>query len=233
MGRRRQTPVRSSRSGRNVTLYSQEPGGPGESRAPQAKRIDTASAAKEGILIRNHRLLARLLLIFALLLLPGAAGAQELYTYTVGVFGSIGGSFDANPGDSLTNTGYQINLGVVTEPRTHLVLRSGRLSLDKDKLFGSLRDAELSYATIGGEYRTRQDFYDSGIYLALGGYRLEGTTASGGDSRENSWGLAVGVTGELPIRSWLGVQAEISGHYIDFDEAQFFAMGNAGLVIHF
>jgi hypothetical protein len=184
-------------------------------------------------LIRNHRLLGRLLLIFGLLLLPGAAGAQELYTYTVGVFGGLGGSFDVDPGDGFTNTGYQVNLGMVTEPRTHLVLRSGRLTLDEDELFGSLRDAELTYATIGGEYRARQDYYESGIYLALGGYRLEGTQRSGRDSRETSWGLAGGVTGELPIKRWLGVQVEISGHYIDSDEAQFFAMGHAGVAIHF
>jgi hypothetical protein len=184
-------------------------------------------------LIGNHRLLGRLMLIFGLLLLPGAAGAQELYTYTVGVFGALGGSLDAEPGDSLTNTGYQLNLGLVTEPRTLLVLRTGRLTLDEDERFGPLLDARLTYATIGGEYRSPERFFDSGIYIALGGYRLEGTESSGRDSRENSWGLAIGATGELPINRWLGIQAEISGHYVDFDEQQFFVMGNAGVAFHF
>jgi hypothetical protein len=184
-------------------------------------------------LIRNHRLFSRLLPILGLLLLPGAARAQELYTYTVGVLGGIGGSLDADPGDSLTNTGFQVDLGVVTQSRTHLVVRAGRLALDEDERFGSLSEAELSYATIGGEYRVRQDFYDSGIYVALGGYRLEGTTFSGRDSSDTSVGLSLGVTGELPIRRWLGLQAEISGHYIDFDEANIFAMAHAGLAFHF
>lgn len=192
-----------------------------------------ASAAKEGILIRNHRLLARLPLILGWLLLPGAAGAQELYTYTVGVFGGIGGSFDADPGDSLTNTGYQADLGIVIQPRTHLVLRTGLLALDEDEKFGSLSEAELTYVTLGGEYRQRQDFYESGVYVALGGYRLEGLTPSGRDSRDTSLGLAVGITGELPIKRWLGLQAEISGHYIDFDEANVFAMAHAGVAFHF
>jgi hypothetical protein len=183
-------------------------------------------------LIRNHRFVGRLLLVLALLL-PGAAGAQELYTFTVGVLGGIGGSFDANPGDSLTNTGFQVNLGLITEPGTHLVLRTGRLSLDQDEFFGSLHDAELKYATIGGEYRYRETYFESGLYIALGGYRLEGIAASGRQARDTSWGLAVGATGELPIKQWLGIQAEISGHYIDFDEAQFFAMGQAGVVFHF
>jgi hypothetical protein len=216
-----------------VTLYSQEPCGPGEIPVPGTKRIDTASAAKEGILIRNHRLPVRLLLIFGLLLLPGAAGAQELYNFTVGVFGGLGGSIDADPGDSLTNTGYQVNLGLVTESRTHLVLRGGRLALDEDEFFGSLSDAEMTYATIGGEYRTPETFFDSGIYIALGGYRLEGTGFSGEDESETSWGLAIGATGEMPLKQWLGLQLEISGHYIDFEDAQFFAMAHGGVVFHF
>lgn len=207
-----------------MTIYSQDLRG--------RARAGQAFAAKEGILIRNHRLVGRLLLILGLLL-PGAAGAQELYTYTVGVFGGIGGSFDADPGDSLTNTGFQLNLGMITEPGTHLVLRTGWLSLDQDEFFGSLRDAELKYVTIGGEYRYRETYFESGLYIALGGYRLEGTKASGRDTRDNSWGLAVGVTGELPIKRWLGIQGEISGHYIDFDEAHIFAMGHAGVVFHF
>lgn len=184
-------------------------------------------------MIRHHRLLGRLLLIAGLLLLPAAAGAQELYTYTVGILGGLGGSFDADPGGSLTNTGFQVNLGLVTEPHTHLIVRTGKLALDEDNLFGSLLDAELTYATIGGEYRARQGIWDSGVFLALGGYRLDGTPLSGGDGRETSWGVSVGVTGELPINRHLGVLAEISGHYVDFDEAQFFGMAHAGVAVHF
>ncbi|MEA2601250.1 MAG: hypothetical protein QOF89_2242 [Acidobacteriota bacterium] len=182
---------------------------------------------------RHHRLLGRLLLIAGLLLLPAAAGAQELYTYTVDVLGGLGGSFDADPGGSLTNTGFQVNLGIVTEPHTQVLLRTGRLALDKDTFFGSLHNADLSYVTVGGEYRARQAFWDSGIYLGLGGYRLNGTQASGRSREETSWGLTVGVTGELPLTQHLGLLAEVSGHYINFNEAQFFGMAHAGLAIHF
>ena len=126
-----------------------------------------------------------------------------------------------------------MNLGLVTEPRTHLVLRTGRLGLDKDKLFGSLSNADMEYVTIGGEYRYSEKFYESGAFVALGGYRLNGTRASGRDAREDTWGVSVGFTGELPIRRWLGVQAEISGHYVDFREEQFFIMGHVGVAFHF
>jgi hypothetical protein len=185
-------------------------------------------------LIGNHRLLGRLLLAFSLLLLPAAAGAQEeLYNYTVGVFGSLGGSLDADPGGSVTNTGFQLNLGLVTEPRTHLVLRAGRLGLDKDKLFGSLSNADMEYVTIGGEYRYGEQYYDSGAFVALGAYRLNGTEPSGRDSREDTWGVSAGFTAELPVRRWLGIQGEIAGHYVDFREEQFFVTGHVGLAFHF
>jgi hypothetical protein len=189
--------------------------------------------SKEGNLIRNRRLRGRLLMAFSLLLLPAVAGAQqEVYNYTVGLLGGIGGSFDANPGNSLNNTGFQVNLGYVTEPGTHLVLRAGQLGLDKSDFFGSLADADMKYVTLGGEYRYHESIYDSGIYVALGGYRLEGETGSGRSSHD-TWGVSVGATGELPIRRWLGIQAEISAHYVDFREAQFFGMAHGGIVLHF
>jgi hypothetical protein len=186
-------------------------------------------------LTQHHRLLGRGVLPAALvlsLLLPGAARAQELYTFTAGLLGGIGGSLDAEPGDDLGNTGFQLNLAMVTEPRTHLGLRLGKLGLDGEDLFGSLTDAELSYATIAGEYRFPQIYYDSGVYLGLGGYRLEGNRF-GRDETDTSIGLAVGVTGEFRVTRWLSVLIELSGHYADFDEAQFFAMGHGGLAVHF
>ena len=181
---------------------------------------------------RNHRLLGRLVLLGALLL-PGAAGAQELYTFSAGLLGGIGGSLDVDPGDSLANTGYQLNLTWITEPRTHVGFRLGQLALDDDEFFGSLQEAELTYVTIGGEYRYAEGYYDSGLYVALGGYRLEGTNFSGRNQDETALGLSLGATGEFKINRWLGVLIELSGHYVDFDEAQIFAMGHGGLTIHF
>lgn len=171
--------------------------------------------------------------LLAAALAPGAARAQETYTFTVGALGGIGGSVDADPGDELDNTGFQLDLGMVIEPQNHLVLRLGRHDLDSGGRFEDLTNAELTYATIGGEYKYRHDYYDSGIYLALGGYRLEGDRPAGGSTDETAIGLALGVTGEFPVRRWLGVQVELSGHYADFDRANLFALGHVGLVVHF
>jgi hypothetical protein len=183
-------------------------------------------------LTQNHRLPGAAILLAALILLPGAARAQEPYTFTVGVLGGLGGSLDADPGDDLGNTGYQLNLDMVTDPRTHVGIRLGNLALDSEDRFGSLTDAELSYVTVAGEYRFPETYYESGIYAGLGGYRLEGTRG-GKDQSDTSIGLAVGVTGDFRVTRWLSVLVELSGHYVDFDEAQFFAMGHGGLAIHF
>jgi hypothetical protein len=183
-------------------------------------------------LTQHHRRLGTGILLVALLLLPGAARAQEPYTFTVGLLGGLGGSLDADPGNDLGNTGFQLNLAMITEPRTHVGVRAGKLALDSEERFGSLTDADLSYVTVAGEYRFPEAYYESGIYAGLGGYRLEGTRG-GKDRSETAAGLAVGVTGEFRVTRWLAVLVELSGHYADFDEAQFFAMGHGGIAIHF
>jgi hypothetical protein len=182
---------------------------------------------------RYQRVLGGMALLAGLLLFAGAARAEEPYSFSVGVLGNVGGSLDAEPGDDLSNTGYQVNLAMVTESQTQVGVRVGQLGLDADEFFGSLTDADLTYVTIGGEYRFDETWYDSGIYLALGGYRLEGTDFLGSDSRDTSLGLAVGVTGEFKVNRWLGVLLELSGHYVDFEEAQIFGMGHGGVTVHF
>lgn len=185
-------------------------------------------------LAAQHVLPAAAAVLAVALLLPTPAGAQETYTFTVGALGGLGGSLDAEPGDGLDNGSFQIDLGMVLQPQNHLFARIGRLGLgDGGDRFTDLVDADLTYATIGGEYRYRHSYYDSGLYLALGAYRLEGDAPAGGEEDETAVGLALGVTGEFPINRWLGVQVEFSGHYADFDRAQVFAMGHAGLVVHF
>ncbi|MFP3939496.1 MAG: outer membrane beta-barrel protein [Acidobacteriota bacterium] len=184
-------------------------------------------------LASQHVLPAAAAALAVALLFSAPAAAQETYTFTAGVLGGIGGSTDAEPGDGLDNGSFQLDLGVVFQPQNHLVARIGRLGLGGSDRFADLVDADLTYATIGGEYRYRHSYYDSGLYLALGAYRLEGDLPAGGEEDETAVGLALGVTGEFPINRWLGVQLEVSGHYADFDRAQVFAMGHAGLVVHF
>jgi hypothetical protein len=168
------------------------------------------------------RALAGLALLTGLLSFPGNAQAQETYSFTV-----------AGLGSDLSNTGFQVNLGMVTDARTHVAVRVGQLGLDQDEFFGSLREAELTYATFAGEYRFNEGWYDSGVYLGLGGYRLEGVDLGNSDSEDTALGLALGFTGEFKVNRWLGVLLELSGHWADFDESQIFGMAHGGLAVHF
>ncbi len=179
-------------------------------------------------------LLGSLALLVAVLALPAAARGQDLYTYSAALLGGVGGSPDVN-GANYGNGGFQVNLNMLTEPRTLLGLRVGHLSLNRPEPFGQLTGAGLTYATIGGEYRYSESYYDSGIYVALGAYRLSGRDAGGISRDRTAAGASLGLTGEFKVARRLGVLLELSGHYADFSsrDVQFFAMGHAGVIYHF
>jgi hypothetical protein len=163
---------------------------------------------------------------------PRPAAAQELHSFTVSASGGIGGSADADPGKGFGNAAFQLGFSAVTEPRTLVGARLGRLGLGGGQ-FEELLDAELTWLTVAGEYRFDEGYYDAGIYLGLGGYRLDGTPTAGDGGDETGIGLVFGLTGEFEINRRFGVVVEFSGHYANLDQAQFFGMAHAGLAFHF
>jgi hypothetical protein len=163
---------------------------------------------------------------------PGAAAAQRLYNFSVSALGGIGGATDANPGGGIGNPSYQLGFAVVTEPGTLVGLRLGTIDFGSNQV-GNLVDASLNYLTVAGEYRFQESYFDSGLYLGLGGYQLKGTRPGGGSNDKTAIGLALGATGEFTLSRRLGVLIELSGHYSDLDEAKFFGMIHGGLIFHF
>jgi len=163
---------------------------------------------------------------------PGAAAAQQLFNFTASALGGIGGAVDAEPGDGIGNRSYQLGFAVVTEPSTLVGLRLGTIDFGSGQV-GNLVDASLNYLTVAGEYRFQESYFDSGLYLGLGGYQLEGTRLGGGSDDKTAIGLVVGATGEFTLNRHLGVLIELSGHYSDLDEAKFFGMVQGGLAFHF
>ncbi len=174
--------------------------------------------------------------LFAAALVAGLSGgfggtlhAQELYTFTVGVLGGVAGSPDTES-TSFDRRSVQLNLQFETDPRTQVGIRVGQIDLAGDgERINDLFEPTLQYVSIGGEYRTRQSYYDSGIFIALGGYRLE---ESGGSS-QTAAGLSAGATGEFTFNRHFGVLAEIAAHYADLDELQYFGTVQIGLAFHF
>ena len=165
------------------------------------------------------------LLAAALLLLAGAgaATAQERYSYTVTLSPSIGGSFSAGTDSG----GVQAAFSWRTQPRTAVGIRLGSIGLNGDQV-GSLASPTFRYATIAGEYRFQELYYQSGVFFGLGLYEI----ANGVESEEGP-GLTLGVSGDFPINKRLSVVIELAGHYADIDAASTYATAQAGLAYQF
>lgn len=177
------------------------------------------------------RLLAVALLVAAFA--PAAARAQDDYTFTAGLLGGFGGSFDQSSDADLDHRAIELAFGMVTNDRTLTMVRFGELEFDSDLSVEGLFDAELTFLTIAGEYRFRQPSYDYGVYLGLGGYQLSGEDPFEGEVDDRGLGLALGFTGDFDLTRRLSVVVEISAHYAFLDRADLYGMALGGLAVHF
>lgn len=170
------------------------------------------------------------------LALPAAAAAQDRYNWSVGVMGGVGGSVDVKPGSrDYSNATWQVEALALTEPRTYLGLRVGHLALGgKDTLFGTRVGADLSYVTLSGQYMFEESYYDSGVYLGAGAYRLGGNDAvTGASASKTVAGGVFGLTGDFKASKRISVVLELSGHYIGIRKAHIYGMAHGGLSFHF
>jgi len=182
----------------------------------------------------RSKLLPAACVVLAALFVAAPAAADELYAYSVSAFAGFGGSHDAEPGDGFGNTGFQLGASVRTEARTRLAVRLGRLGLGDGDAFGALTDADLTYATIAGEYRFSDPVYDAWVYIGLGAYDLDGTPRFAGvDTTDTTFGGVLGLVGEFSVTRRVDVVVELSGHWADFDDAHVFGMGHVGVGYHF
>ena len=182
---------------------------------------------------RSLRWTLPVLALMALSALSSAARAQDNYTMAVTLLGGVGGSGDADPGSGFGNTAYQLGFTLATEPQTAVGFRLGRLDLKDEERFGELAAAQVDYAQVGGEYRFHEGYYESGIYLGLGGYRLRGDRTDGSSSSETALGGELALLGDFSLTRRLAIRVEIAGHYVLFDDAHLFATAQAGLAVRF
>ena len=180
----------------------------------------------------NRKLpIALCLLTAAVVLAPAGAAAQEDQPLEASVLFGVGGSFDQDQA-GLGNSGYQIGLSLGVAERTKVGVRFGEIGYSQGDFISALSNPTFSYVTVGGEYTFSERYYESGIYLGLGGYRLEGNL--GGQSfSDTTLGVVLGVTGEFEITRRLGFVAEAAGHLADFGPARYFITFHGGLAYHF
>ncbi len=168
-------------------------------------------------------------LMTVLLLLAGAAsaGAQGQYSYTVSLGPTFGGSLDGEPDGGLDHAGFLASLSWRTQPRTSVGVRVGSTDLSGDQI-GTLASPTFRYATIAGEYRFNDLYYESGVFMGLGVYQL-----GDGIESDEGVGLTLGVTGDFPINERFSVVVELVGHYADLDASSTHATVHAGVAYHF
>ncbi len=162
------------------------------------------------------------------------AAAQSDFTFRIAALGGLGGSADSDLDNDLDHDAFQLELGMVTNDRTLATVRVGRLELDGDQPFDGLLDAQLEYANIAGEYQFDQGYYDFGLYLGLGAYKLGGDLVGGGDESQTALGIAFGIYGDFDLTRRLAVTAGASAHYAFFDQrSNLYVNGLVGLAIRF
>lgn len=181
----------------------------------------------------RRRALAFLAVLAALAVGVSPARAQDNYTFTLAGFGGIGGPYNVSPSPGLTNRSLMLEASMITQERTLVVLRAARMKFDGDNGLREFREADLDFVTIAGEYRQRQSYYDFGVYLGLGDYRLKGTLPSGSRRDDTALGIALGLTGDFDVSRHFSLVAELSGHYTWLDALDIFAVAHAGVAFHF
>jgi hypothetical protein len=156
---------------------------------------------------------------------------QEPYLFRIGLVGGTGAALDAAGNTSFEAQALQVALGMVTNERTQVAARLGRLEFDQP--IEGLSKAQLNYALVGGEYRFSQGFYDFGITLGLGGYELEGREM-GTRRKLSAIGLGLALLGDFDISQRLAFTAEANLHYAFFDRSpHLFAAGLVGVAFRF
>ena len=176
----------------------------------------------------KRTLLISTLSLLGLLLCSGMATAQDKYNFSAALSAGFGGPLDADePDPGVGNGSFQGLFSWITQPRTRVGVRIGQIDMG-DELLGNIFDPEMLYATISGEYRFQESTYQSGVFLGLGIYSLDGA-----NDDDSSLGLTIGFTGDFPVADRWSILAELAGHYADLEGAQAFGTLHVGVSYHF
>ena len=170
------------------------------------------------------------ILVVLVLALPAAASAEDS-VYSINLWAGVGGSFDQSDAGH-SNSSFQLGFSVQPEEQVLVGLRVGELDLSGG-LIGDSLDTSLDYVTVVGEYRFTETFYESGLYIGLGLYSLDGVHMLGDSFSEESVGLVLGISGEFVLTGRIGFLLEVSAHATKLDAVDTLIMGHAGLAIHF
>lgn len=173
------------------------------------------------------------LVVCAALALPAVVRGQE-FTWTLSALGGIGAPLDESGGSA--DVGLQVGGALVVDRQTNIWLRLGTIGFETGDGPGDLADGGADYFNIGGEYQFFEGYYDSGVFLGLGAYNIDGTrlSATGGVPVDDTvLGLVLGVSGEFKVTPKFAFLVEAAGHILDSDDVQVLGTVHAGVAWHF
>lgn len=197
---------------------------------PDLETHDAKSATRARGPVRPLSI-AMLLLLTAVVSTP-ALLAQQARNFRVVASGGLGGPLDADsPDPGLGNGSFQLGFSWVTQPQARVAVRLG--SADLGDALEELVDPSLDWLTVGGEYLYSESYFESGIYLGLGYYRLDGVF-QGVSEDDTAVGLVVGATGDFPVNSRFAIVGEVALHWADLDRVgQLFGFAHVGVAFSF
>jgi len=179
------------------------------------------------------------LLTAGLLLTPVTAAVSQTYTYKIAGLVGVGGSLDETDA-GFGNPTWQLTFTSDIAEKTYFAARVGGIHWSSGDQVAEAFGPSLYYVTVAGEYReTRASFsggfVEPGVYLGLGFYSLDGTDEDGESLSESAPGLAVGLTGDIPLNGKrnLNLRLELAAHYAALEAAQLFGMVHIGLAYSF
>lgn len=177
--------------------------------------------------MQKTRMVLLLAALAAVVLMPAQALAQgrASNSYLAGFSVGIGGASDSEPDSGFDNTSFQGLFSVRIDNTSLWGVRLGQIDMD----FEGGGGGELLYLTVAGEYLYQGNFYESGLFIGLGAYDLSVDGAEDG----TALGINLGVTGYFPVTENWSIVTELSGHYADLDEMQFFGMVHVGAAWRF
>ena len=179
-----------------------------------------------------------MLLAATLLTAPPAVLAQA-YTYTIAGLVGVGGSLDETDA-GFGSPAWQLTYTSDIAEKTYFAARLGGMHWGSSDQAAEAIGPSLYYVTLAGEYRgTRASFsggfVEPGVYIGLGFYNLDGTDEEGESLSETAPGLAMGLTGDIPLNAKrsLALRLELAAHYAALETAQLFGMVHIGLSYRF
>ena len=146
--------------------------------------------------------------------------------------GGLAGSIDE--GDTgFSNPVVQLRFAVETSERGNLGVRLGRMEFD-EVVRGRVEDVTVDYLSVVGEYMFDEPSHQSGLYIGLGFFDMDGTRLDGrGTVDEGSMGLVIGALGEFKVADRWFIYGEGMASYTGLDVAQIFANLQVGVGYRF